>query len=424
MSTTPPLSHATPKTTTSSTIDRSAAESAKGPRLQRLRAALFLLDAIADDDNLQAYAAVEALGDASITTANAKTTASYFEEDKNYDSNSTLTFASTATLNSIVIFLDQWIDSRYSTTVRFGFYTTASIGKEKNAGRAKALNLTLPEKPILELLCARDYNAPNLLACVVALVLNEYEEQYQGRARNGHLSAIKCWSTNDWVSFFDLVKWLFSEADESDAYAALLKAIRQCRYYNDKHEGKEELLAATLVDLFDRKQGAADFSQRFVHASEVELRFIKVANGTTLPTDPLWAKWETIPPPSDQRNVSEKFLAVCPALPIKAMERYRRHTADGHLELEAHLQDKNVLAMRYQIYDACADVLDDMTERAATLTAAELKQTIEELTQRAMQRVMERAAEYGYSHKTESFVRGLLLELFDSCFLAFPESDT
>jgi hypothetical protein len=73
------------------TIDRSAAASAKGPRLQRLRAALFLLDAVAERANVQAYASVEAEGDAFIATSTSTESSAYSEEDKNYDAYSGVT---------------------------------------------------------------------------------------------------------------------------------------------------------------------------------------------------------------------------------------------------------------------------------------------------------------------------------------------
>ena len=410
--------------TSDSTIDRSAAASAKGPRLQRLRVALFLLEAIAERSTVQAYAAVEARGDAFIAASTSTTSTVYSEEDKNHDEDGAFTFVSGDVLNSIVLFVDQWLNWHYAS-LRFGLYTTVSVGKERNAGRVKDLGLTLPNKPILELLRSRDYSSdPHLLPCVIALVLHEYETQYQKTSGLGHLAILRQWPESTWKDFLGLITWLFDDANEAVAEKKLVEAVKNCRFYNDLHEGKEEIIASALLDEFDRKQLAPDFAERFVHASEVELLFRKVASGELRPVDPTWRTWGDIPEPTDQRNVTEKLLAACPTLSRGALSRYQRRTAAGLSELDAHAQDKNVLAMRFQIFDVCEGALSALAARASTLTEVELEEELKTLTMLAVARVAERAAEYGYTHKTQMFVHGLVLELFDSCFLAFDEVDS
>src|SRR4051812_48230801 len=80
-------------------IDRSASESAKGPRLQRLRASLFLVQSLANDGNIQAYVSIETEGDVLFTTATAVKTDAYSEEDKNYSDEGNFTFVSASVLN-------------------------------------------------------------------------------------------------------------------------------------------------------------------------------------------------------------------------------------------------------------------------------------------------------------------------------------
>lgn len=405
-----------------STIDRSAANSAKGPRLQRLRVALFLLEAIAEKENVQAYAAVEAEGDVFVATSTSTTSTAYSEEDKNYDEDGAFTFVSEAVINSVVLFADQWLNWRGSTTLKFGLYTTVAIGKEKTAGRVKELGLNLPSKPILELLRAHDYSDPDLLRCVIALVLNEYEEQYKKKpSAIGYLPILKNWPPEKWIEFLSLISWLFADADEKKAEKKLVEGVKKCRFYNELHEGKEEIVSSALLDLFDKKQLARNFSERFVHASEVDVLFRKVASGEIRATDPTWRVWDHVPTPIDQRNVREKLTAACPTLSGSALQRYQRRTAAGLAELDEHVQDKNILALRYQIFDVCEGALSALAARTTTLTEAQLATELDNLTSLAVARVAERAKEYGYSHKTETFVRGLVLGLIDSCFLALDE---
>jgi len=400
------------------TIPRSAAASAKGPRLQRLRATLFLLEAVADDANVQAYAAVEAEGDAFVATASETGSTAYSEEDKNYDDDGVFTFVSPAVINTLVIFVDLWVTWRYSERLRFGLYTTVTVGKEKYAGRAKDLGLTLPATPILELLRDRDYSDPQLLPCVKALLIAEYAAQYKDAKNAGYVAAVKSWPDATWTELLGKIRWLFSDLDETSCEQRAADAVRACRFHQACHEGKEDLIVSALVDLFDRKQLAADFADRFVHASDLALVFMRVECGEITRVDPTWEAWNRLPPPTDQRNVGDKLLAACPTLSFTSLSRYQRQTADGLAELEEHGQDKNVLAMRYQIYDACEDALAALVSKAATLTESELIAELEKLVQVALARVSQRAPEYGYIFKSEPFVRGVILTLFDSCFLA------
>jgi hypothetical protein len=207
--------------------------------------------------------------------------------------------------------------------------------------------------------------------------------------------------------------------DEAEAWKRLVESVKTCPFFSEQHDGKETIIASALVDLFDQKQLADDFAERFVHASEVELLFMKAAAGELHGTDPTWQSWADVPNPTDTRNVAEKFMAACPTLSQAALRRYQRRTSAGLYEREQHAQDKNVIAMRYHIYDVCEEAVSALAAKSAVLTEADLDAELTKLTTMALERVQQRANEYGYSYRTESFVRGVVLDLFDSCFLAF-----
>lgn len=425
MSTLPPSKAKPRRSVPQITISRDAGPSAKGPRLQKLRTGLFLLDAVAAEENVQAYAGVEVAGDAHVRVATETGGSAYSEEDKNYGGDQAFTLATPTVINAMVGFADAWIAWHFSAPLRLGFYTTVSIGKEKATGVVGKLGLTLPEKPILELLRLRDYSDPNLLYCVKALVTAEYAEQYGGKSKPpGHAQLIQSWDDDTWRDFLSKIVWSFEAADEAECHVQLVEAVKKCRFYTARHEGRESLIAAALTELFDRKQLAAEFSQRFVHAADLELLFQRFLTDEISRDDPTWKAWSALPPPADQRNVGEKLIAACPSLSKSGLTRYQRRTADGLVELEAHSQDKNVLAMRYQIYDACEDAVRALATRSQSLTEPELEQQLEDLVRVAMQRVSQRAQDYGYHFQSESFVRGIILSLFDGCFLSLEETQS
>jgi len=398
-------------------IDRSASKSAKGPRLQRLRASLFLVQSLANDGNIQAYVSIETEGDVLFTTATAVKTDAYSEEDKNYSDEGFFTFVSPSVLNSVVIFADQWIERKYALKVRFGLYTTVDVAKERNAGRVQELGLTLPTKPIIELLRSGDFTDSTLLPCVHALVIDEYKRQYARTKLVGHAALIEGWDEATLKEFLSRITWLFCAADEQECEDQVIEAIKKCPHYRDVHEGKEDLILAALLELLDKKQLAADHVERFVHASDLIVLFHRVESGGLTYLDPTWEAWEKLPPPVDQRNVREKFLAACPKLKKRSLIRYQRQTAAGHMELQAHAQDKSVLALRYQVYDACEAAVADLAQKQATLTEEELQNEVERLVDVAIARI-EGRPEYAYKFKNEAFLKSVVLSLFDSCFLS------
>jgi hypothetical protein len=400
-------------------IDRCAASSAKGPRLQRLRAAQFLLDAVTQQENILAYAAVEAEGDVFVATATASETVAYTEEDKNYAEDGAFTFVTPAVINSIVIFADQWLKWQYSERLRFGLYTTVTVGKEKCAGRVKDLAIALPSEPMIELLRSNNFADAALLPCVKALVLDEYARQYRNANVPGHIATLQEWDDSTWMLFLSRIIWLFAEPDEEGAYRRAIDAVRACPFFNERIEGNENLVVSCLLEMFDRRQLAADFSERFIYGAEVALLFKQIDSGEIRRVDPTWRVWAEVAPPGDSRNISEKLLAVCPTLPAGAVAKYQRRTAAGLVELDEHEQDKNVLAMKYQVYDVCDAALNSLVKRASKLSETELEAELEALTALAVKRVAERSQDYSYEYRSESFVRGIVLSLFDSCFLAF-----
>jgi len=398
-------------------IDRSASESAKGPRLQRLRASLFLVQSLANDGNIQAYVSVETEGDVLFTTATAVKTDAYSEEDKNYSDEGNFTFVSPSVLNSVVIFADQWIERKFSLKVRFGLYTPVDVAKERNAGRVQELGLTLPAKPVIELLRLGDFTDSALLPCVHALIVDEYKRQYARAKLVGHAELIERWDENTLKEFLSRITWLFCAANEQECETQVIDAIKTCAHYRDSHEGKESLILSALLELLDKKQLAADHVERFVHTSDLLLIFCQVESGTLTYPDPTWEAWAKLPTPEDQRNVGEKFLAACPRLKKSALNRYQRQTAAGHMELQAHAQDKSVLALRYQVYDVCESAVAGLAEKQASMTQDELENEVERLIRVAIERIKGRP-EYAYKFRNEPFLKSIVLSLFDSCFLS------
>jgi hypothetical protein len=399
-------------------IERDVGVQSKGPRLQRLRACELILEGFAHDIE-QAYSAVEVSGDVFLSKSGKTSTDNYTEEDKNY-SDTNFTLLSQEVINSLVIFIDIWIQWRYSDKLSFGFYTTANIGKEqRNSAKAQALGITLPAKPLLEHLSTQDFSDPNVLPATKTFILDEYEAQYKSKKHKGNLVELQGWDDQTWKSFLGLIRWRFGQEDHVAVEQRVLKAIKQCPEYDQRHVGKEHIILALLMELFDKKQGLPDPAQRFVHKSDVTLVFRDVAVGDAKLPDPTWEMWSKLPSPTDQRHIKDKLLAACPTVKEATVARLARKVAASQYEQKAFEHDKGLLALKYHVYETCIELLDQHLTEADELSEEEVRQRISRLTQAAVTRLQSKSADYKYPFSNSPSIEDLVLELFDSCFLAF-----
>lgn len=399
-------------------IERDVGVQSKGARLQRLRACELILEGFADGIE-QAYSAVEVSGDVFLSKSGKTSTGNYAEEDKNY-ADTNFTILSQEVINSIVIFIDTWIQWRYSKKITFGFYTTANIGKEqRNSAKVKALGITLPDKPVLKHLSDQDFSDPNVLPAVKIFILGEYTLQYQSKKYNGNLAEIQKWGDQEWSDFLSLIRWRFDQEDHAAAEKRVIIAIKQCHQYNQRHVGREHVILALLLELFDKRQGLKDPAQRFVHKSDVALVFRDVGSGEAKLPDPTWAMWSKLPLPTDQRHIKDKLLAACPTIKEATVARLaRKVAASQHEQLELE-HDKGLLALKYNIYETCIDILEQHLTETDELSETDAKQRITLLVQAAVSNIQSKSADYKYPLSNSSSIENLILELFDSCFLAF-----
>jgi hypothetical protein len=413
------------KQSISDVICRDASPSQKGQRLQRLRAAHFVFEAIADSSVRRCYVAVEADGDASVRKAVDGASQSYKEEDKAYAESSTLSFVSDAIRNTMVIFLDQWFESGRSPNVRFGFFTPAGVAQETTSERIQRLGITLPPNGVLGQLVEGKTIDPLVLAAARTIVLDEYRTQYQDRDFHGYQSKIEAWNDDDWSQFFAQIRWRLNAETPEKCEEIVLNDIKNCRFYRPGHQGREDTIKAMLLEKLDERQHLTDPVERHVSSDEVENIFLRLSQEPDIrPTDATWQSWEKLPHPVDQRGLADKFSQACKGLSKNALKRYQRQAADALLEFDALSQDKNVLAMRYQIYDVCDQQLGELLTARFIVTSAEhLDSIVDGLVAAAEERVATRAKDYAYRVTNAPFIRNIVYNLFQECYLSFDLPD-
>ncbi len=401
-------------------IDRDASKTSKGYRLQKLRAVELMLDSLASSETAYAYASIEIEGDVLIAEASQRGLKEYSEENKNYSKSSSFTLSSDEVKKSIVIFLDIYFAKHQSPELNFGFYTTNGIASEKQTKSLSEIGVTLGGDALLESLVNATFSDTQLEK-IIKIVLHTYKAEYKNRP--GNIREIESWSTARWRSFFSQIRWHFGSEDEIQLISRIDKKIRECKHYTTNHSGKEDLIRAAIIELFDERQSNKTPTARFVHGSDIALKFFHVAAGEIKRTDPVFKLWQELPPPDDKRNIKDKLLGISPSLDPKRIKLYAVDIATGALEQEEFAGDRHLLALKFRILKTCQERLLQL----APLIHAYSPQSnpeqvcdwISDLQIAAQETVADVSRAYAYPLETESFIRSLVLELFDSCYLHF-----
>lgn len=407
------------------TINRDAGNKSKGPRLQRFRALELLFKAHQNDCVSHVYIATECEADVSIHSASATESATYLEENKNYADSTAFTFASKQVLNTMVSFIDSWIPLACDSEVKFGFYCPNQIGKEKKSARSTALEIEWPEAAVLETLTLRKLEEgadASIIDSLGTLIKDEYSKQYADKELDGFLPVLEKWTTSEWLNFLNQIEWRLGKSDDAEVKSEVIELIKQSKFYGQQHEGKEGLIAASATELLEERQGLQKAKDRFVHSSDIENLFLKIASSeaVTLP-DPAWKMWEQLPNPSDRRNISSKVRAVTETPPNAQIGRWSRKASSGLNTQNEFGTDKWMLALKYRIYNACADQWDDFLgqNKGKKLTHQAINKWVQEVASHCCQSIENLKSDHSYPISNPDFVEEMVWVLIDECFLAF-----
>ncbi|MBI3729326.1 MAG: hypothetical protein HY254_13450 [Burkholderiales bacterium] len=407
-------------TTAVETINREAGDKAKGFRLQKLRAAALMLDAIETHQRAFIFGAVEIVEDVSLTIADPSGKTEYLEEDKNFDSGKNFTIFSYPVLNTLVSFFDiyntQW---QQSNNVILGFYTTAGIGKERKNTLDDGTVLVLPESPVLGILQSGTESDQDVQMIKVILV-EEYEKQYKDKKIKGHLQTLKDCSIDNFKKYLSAIRWFFGEADEVQLKNSTLVKIRDSRLFNFKVANKEEVILALILEKLDERQNLPELASRVMTGADIALVFKQAeAEENSQVLDPVWSELRKLESEiTDKRNLIEKVRAVCTSASIVRIQRLARLASSSKAEqLNAN---KSFLALQYRVFQACEEYLCDPAYLVPT-TESDLEEIIKEINVRALKAIHELKTDYTYSVSNEITIKAVVMDLVDKCFIAFEK---
>lgn len=401
------------------TINREASDKAKGYRLQKLRAIKLMLETIEAQDNALFFTAIEDVEDISHTTLTPEEAKKYYEEDKNYDQDHNFTIFSPQVKNTLVSFFDIYVSWRMSEELRLGFYTTASVGKERKKFRINGVEVDPPVEPVLSILSSACLVPDNIVTMVKAVVVEEYETQYSLKSSKGNLDTLRQSSIQEFRAFLETVVWHFGEEDEKKLKQTVINLIKKSKWHNVRHENKEESIFSILMEMLDERQSKQSLASRVVAYADVKMEFMRAeSEESDLLMDPTWCELRKIEKEiTDKRNLEEKITSVCPNYGRQKLKHLARLACRSKTEQLS--SNKTFLSLKYRTYEACSGYLCDLETVPAT--ERDIDSVIEHLNSTAGEHIEELKKDYTYTISNSHAIAGLILDLFDSCFVSFDE---
>lgn len=403
------------------TINREAADTSKGFRLQKIRAIKLMFDTINKGINSIFFTAIENVEDVSHRIIENGQQIDYYEEDKNYSLDGSFTIFSPPVINTLVSFFDIFVEGyRSSNSVYLGFYTTRAIGKERKKTLKNGEELTLPKDSVLFLLNSAEPIANALAQAIKSILVEEYERQYVGKKTDGNLKTLKEQSIDDFKLFLSKISWSFGQEDEVALKDTVIQLIKNSPLHNVSHANKENIIFTLLMEKLDEKQNHKNLYEKFVNSSDVKLIFKEAeSEESELSMDPTWSEIEKLKSElTDMRNLEEKFKSVISDYPNKKLEHLARKACRS--KIEESDSNKTFLSLKYRVLEACNDYFFEINYKEPA-DQDELDQVIRGLFQSSIDSIKELKKDYSYTLSNEKLIEGVVLDLFDSCFLAFDE---
>jgi hypothetical protein len=406
---------------TTETIDREAGDSGKGLRLQLIRAIKLMLETIKQDTNTVFFTAVENLEDVSHQIIVDGNVSNYFEEDKNYDLSGNFTIFSPPVTNTLVSFFDIYIDQfRTSNNVYLGFYTTRNVGKERKNKLDSGKEVTLPNKPILEILQSLDDASAETVSIVKDILTEEYSSQYKEKAKSGYLETLQGLTVGKFKEFLSKILWHFGQEDEDDLKQTVLTNIENSPLHNNAHIGKENIIFCLLMDKLGERQNSKNLVDKLVHSSDVKLIFKEAES--QIPDESIDPTWRYISElekgVTDKRNLKEKVLSVIADISDRRVKQLARKASGS--KYEEREADKSFLSLKYRVFEACEEFfLNDGYE--VPENGNDLDAILKTLVSKAVEDISKLKADYKYTISNDKTIEGIIWNLFDGCFLAFDE---
>lgn len=134
-------------------------------------------------------------------------------------------------------------------------------------------------------------------------------------------------------------------------------------------------------------------------------------------------RWDKLSKPEDYRNLREKILAVCSEISSRKIDNYNSTMVLGKEE-QIYRDEREISAIKYIIFRKCQSELVDFCDdnvNKKELSKKELEELINLYVDKAKVIIDDKRQEFNYNNYSEDFIRKIVLNLIEDCFLSFDE---
>jgi hypothetical protein len=181
------------------------------------------------------------------------------------------------------------------------------------------------------------------------------------------------------------------------------------------------MILSILMEKLDERQNLENLTQKIISSPEIDLIFREVESEiNALAIDPVWCHLDELEKDvSDRRNLKEKIEAVCPSYPIRKINLHSRVACRSKTEQNA--SNKSFLSLRYRVHEACQEHL--VNANTSELNEDKIDLLFEELKNKSINNIDNLKTDYTYTISNKTAINGIVMNLFDGCFLALDTGE-
>ncbi len=126
---------------------------------------------------------------------------------------------------------------------------------------------------------------------------------------------------------------------------------------------------------------------------------------------------------NDKRNLPEKLKEACTTISDRWIKLYCREHASGKLEIERHT-DQEISAIKFVVFEVCQYELLKFVDSNENkeLTLVQIENLIKKFIKKGKKAITDKSTQYKYVANNKSFVRKIVLDLINDCFLSFDKN--
>lgn len=408
--------------------------SGKGLYFQKNRAVIRIFEHMKQFGDEPVYCAVEFIEDSLLIHDSCDGPSYKLEENKSYST--PISYNSEAVKNTLVAFVDQYFKFlKDARNLKFSVFCCAKLANEKVnkeilllAGIDVKEVKRQKEFSILKKIVNKQKLSNDELSLAKTIFIDEYKKQYEIlddddslKGYGGYSSQLSAWSNDEFLEFLSLIEWVFDDSDKYLDQVAIEK-IKECHqfYSITDHKGKENLILDHCRGLLEKRQFNQGTMGRFVNSSDIENVFLRVGSNIQYekPIDPAWKAFDGLEV-EDARNLSDKYKAVSNVITIGALQRLSRKATNSKRTTGEEF-GKEYVSLRYKIFEIGEEFIEkSKLNLEKKYSEEELEEIVEEIVDIAEKKITDWKKTYKISINDRDSLKGIVLSLFDDCFLSF-----